>query len=281
LGSAVHSRNGTCACDNAAVQIQGKTVLLTGATGGIGEAIAHELSAAGAKLIVSGRRADVLERIAADTGATIAVADLADRDQLEALVAAHSEVDILVANAALPASGELSDFSLDEIDRALDVNLRAPVIMSRLLADQMVSRGSGQIVLIASLAGKVATAGSSLYSATKFGLRGFGAGLRADLVGTGVGVSVVFPGFVRDAGMFHDSKVELPGYVGTTSPQDVADAVRSAVENDLGEIDVAPLSVRVATKASELAPSLMGAVVRRLGSAEFAAEIADRQADKR
>jgi short-subunit dehydrogenase len=281
LGSAVHSRNGTCACDNAAVQIQGKTVLLTGATGGIGEAIAHELSAAGAKLIVSGRRADVLERIAADTGATIAVADLADRDQLQALIAAHSEVDILIANAALPASGELSDFSLDEIDRALDVNLRAPVIMSRLLADQMVSRGSGQIVLIASLAGKVATAGSSLYSATKFGLRGFGAGLRADLVGTGVGVSVVFPGFVRDAGMFHDSKVELPGYVGTTSPQDVADAVRSAVENDLGEIDVAPLSVRVATKASELAPSLMGAVVRRLGSAEFAAEIADRQADKR
>lgn len=263
------------------MQIQGKTVLLTGATGGIGEAIAHELSAAGAKLIVSGRRADVLERIAADTGATIAVADLADRDQLEALVAAHSEVDILVANAALPASGELSDFSLDEIDRALDVNLRAPVIMSRLLADQMVSRGSGQIVLIASLAGKVATAGSSLYSATKFGLRGFGAGLRADLVGTGVGVSVVFPGFVRDAGMFHDSKVELPGYVGTSSPQDVADAVRSAVENDLGEIDVAPLSVRVATKASELAPSLMGAVVRRLGSAEFTAEIADRQADKR
>ena len=263
------------------MQIQGKTVLLTGATGGIGEAIAQELSAAGAKLIVSGRRADVLERIAAETGATIAVADLADRDQLEALVAAHSEADILVANAALPASGELSDFSLDEIDRALDVNLRAPVIMSRLLADQMVSRGSGQIVLIASLAGKVATAGSSLYSATKFGLRGFGAGLRADLVGTGVGVSVVFPGFVRDAGMFHDSNVELPGYVGTSSPQDVADAVRSAVEDDRGEIDVAPLSVRAATKASELAPSLMGAVVRRLGSAEFTAEIADRQADKR
>ena len=279
--STVHSRNGTYACDNAAVQIQGKTVLLTGATGGIGEAIAHELSRAGAKLIVSGRRADVLERIAADTGATIAVADLADREELEALVAAHSNVDILVANAALPASGELPDFSLDEIDRALDVNLRAPVIMSRLLVDQMVSRGSGQIVLIASLAGKVATAGSSLYSATKFGLRGFGAGLRADLVGSGVGVSVIFPGFVRDAGMFHESDVELPGYVGTSSPQDVAEAVRSAVENDRGEIDVAPLSVRAATKASELAPGLMGAVVRRLGSAEFTAEMADNQADKR
>lgn len=263
------------------MQIQGKSVLLTGATGGIGEAIANELSGAGAKLIVSGRRADVLERVAAQSAATVAVADLADRAQLAKLLAAHRGVDILVANAALPASGDLADFSIEEIDRAIDVNLRAPVMMARELIEPMRQRGSGQIVLISSLAGKVATAGSSLYSTTKFALRGFGAGLRADLVGSGVGVSVIFPGFVRDAGMFHESDVELPAYVGTSSPQEVALAVRSAIENDRGEIDVAPLSVRAATKASELAPTLMGAVVRRLGSAEFTAEIAERQADKR
>lgn len=263
------------------MQIQGKSVLLTGATGGIGEAIANELSGAGAQLIISGRRADVLERVAAQSAATVAVADLADRAQLAKLLAAHRGVDILVANAALPASGDLADFSIEEIDRAIDVNLRAPVMMARELIEPMRQRGSGQIVLISSLAGKVATAGSSLYSTTKFALRGFGAGLRADLVGSGVGVSVIFPGFVRDAGMFHESDVELPAYVGTSSPQEVALAVRSAIENDRGEIDVAPLSVRAATKASELAPTLMGAVVRRLGSAEFTAEIAERQADKR
>ena len=263
------------------MQIEGKTVLLTGATGGIGEAIARELSRAGAKLIVSGRRADVLERIAAETGATVAVTDLVDRRQLDDLLAKHPDVDVLVANAALPASGELDDFTLDQIDRALDVNLRAPMIMARVLGERMKQRGSGQIVLISSLAGKVATAGSSLYSATKFGLRGFGSGLRADLVGTGVGVSVIFPGFVRDAGMFHDSEVELPGYVGTSSPQDVAAAVSLAIRDDRGEIDVAPLAVRAATKASELAPALMGAVVRRLGSSEFTADIAVGQADKR
>lgn len=263
------------------MQIQGKSVLLTGATGGIGEAIANELSGAGAQLIISGRRADVLERVAAQSAATVAVADLADRAQLAKLLAAHRDVDILVANAALPASGDLADFSIEEIDRAIDVNLRAPVMMARELIEPMRQRGSGQIVLISSLAGKVATAGSSLYSTTKFALRGFGAGLRADLVGSGVGVSVIFPGFVRDAGMFHESDVELPAYVGTSSPQEVALAVRSAIENDRGEIDVAPLSVRAATKASELAPTLMGAVVRRLGSAEFTAEIAERQADKR
>jgi len=263
------------------VQIQGKTVLLTGATGGIGEAIAKELSGAGAKLIVTGRRGDVLERIAAETEATVALADLADRDQLDALLAKHADIDVLVANAALPASGELGDFTIDQIDRALDVNLRAPMIMARVLSEGMKARGRGQIVLISSLAGKVATAGSSLYSATKFGLRGFGSGLRADLVGTGVGVSVIFPGFVRDAGMFHDSEVELPGYVGTSTPQDVAAAVSSAIANDRGEIDVAPLAVRAATKASEVAPALMGAVVRRLGSSDFTADIAQGQADKR
>ena len=263
------------------MQIQGKRVLLTGATGGIGEAIAKELTAAGAELTISGRRADVLERIAAQTGANISIADLADRTQLQTLIEEHAEIDILIANAALPASGELSDFSLDEIDRALDVNLRAPVIMARQLIEPMQARGSGQIVLISSLAGKVATAGSSLYSTTKFALRGFGAGLRADLIGTGVGVSVIFPGFVRDAGMFHESDVELPGYVGTSSPEEVAQAVRSAIENNRGEIDVAPLGVRAATKASELAPALMGAVVRRLGSAEFSSEVAEGQADKR
>ena len=263
------------------MQLQGKKVLLTGATGGIGEAIARELSSCGADLTISGRRADVLERIAEQTGATVAVADLADRSELLRLLADHSGIDILIANAALPASGPLDDFSVEQIDRALDVNLRAPVMMAHELLGPMKARGSGQIVLISSLAGKVATAGSSLYSTTKFALRGFGAGLRADLVGTGVGVSVIFPGFVRDAGMFHESEVELPGYVGTSSPEDVAMAVRSAIENDRGEIDVAPLTVRAATKASELAPGLMGAVVRRLGSADFTSEIAERQADKR
>jgi len=263
------------------MKIEGRTVLLTGATGGIGEAIARELSSAGAKLIVTGRRADVLERIAVDTDATVAVADLADRTQLDALLAAHPTVDVLVANAALPASGEIDDFTPEQIDRALDVNLRAPILMARHLSEGMIARGDGQIVLISSLAGKVAAAGRSLYSATKFGLRGFGAGLRADLVGTGVGVSVIFPGFVRDAGMFHDSKVELPSYVGASTPQDVATAVRVAIAHNRGEIDVAPFGVRAATKASELAPALMSSVVRRLGGSEFSAEVADGQSDKR
>ncbi len=99
--------------------------------------------------------------------------------------------------------------------------------------------------------------------------------------GREVGVSVIFPGFIRDAGMFHESEVELPRFVGTSSPTDVARAVRSAIESNRAEVDVAPLPVRAATKLSELAPSAMAKLIRRLGSDDFTAEVADRQSEKR
>ena len=88
----------------------------------------------------------------------------------------------------------------------LEVNLRAPIALARALAPAMIARGSGHIVFISSLAGKAAAPASSIYSATKFGLRGFALGLREDLRPHGVGVSVVLPGFIRDAGMFADAR---------------------------------------------------------------------------
>jgi short-subunit dehydrogenase len=261
--------------------VAGRSVLLTGATGGIGIAIARRLHEAGARLTLTGRRADVLEPLAAELGAHVHAADLGDRAAVAALCEACAAVDILVANAALPASGRLFDFSVDEIDAALDVNLRAPVVLSRLLGEGMVERGSGHIVLVSSLAGKITSPRGSLYSATKFGLRGFGQALRADLHGTGVGVSVVFPGFVRDAGMFHDSGVRLPSYVGTSSPEDVADGVLRAIEGDRGEVDVAPLGMRAGARLGSLAPGLSQALQRRIGGGTVADRLAEGQSDKR
>ena len=203
------------------MRLDGSTVLLTGASGGIGQAIARALDERGAKLLISGRRGEQLERIAADLGGrpTALAADLTLAADATALAERAGAVDVLVANAALPASGPIVDFTPEEIDRALDVNLRAPVQLTRALLPGMVERGNGHVVLVSSLAGKVASVGSSLYSATKFGLRGFAAGLREDLHGTGVGVTVVFPGFVSGAGMFADSGVRLPRGVGTRTPR--------------------------------------------------------------
>jgi len=263
------------------MDLSGRSVLLTGATGGIGQAVARRLHASGARLTLTGRRTEVLEPLAAELGATVIAADLADREAVTALAERCSEVDVLVANAGLPASGSLFGFAVDDIDRALDVNLRAPVVLARLLGEQMLSRGSGHIVLMSSLAGKATSGGASLYSATKFGLRGFGQALRTDLRGSGVGVSVVFPGFVRDAGMFHDSGATLPSFVGTSTPDQVAAAVADAIVRDRAEVDVAPLTMRAGVKVAELAPTTVAALAHRIGGARVADELSDGQQAKR
>ena len=263
------------------MELQGTTALITGATGGIGQAIARALTAAGARVTLSGRRVDVLEPLAQELGAQTIAADLAERADVARLAQAALATDVLVANAALPASGPLQAFSVEEIDRALEVNLRAPIVLTRELSAAMQERGRGHVVLISSIAGKTTTSGSSLYSATKFGLRGFGQALRGDLHGSGVGVSVVFPGFIRDAGMFHDSGVQLPSYVGTRTPEQVADAVVDAIRRDRGEVDVAPASVRAGAMFAQIAPALSARLTRRLGSDAIARDFASGQASKR
>jgi short-subunit dehydrogenase len=257
--------------------------LVTGATGGIGESIARELAARNARLIVSGRRPDELGRLARELDATAMVSDLAVRADVERLCAeaVASEVDILVANAAVPASGRLVDLTQEEIDRMMDVNLRAPIALARALAPAMTARGRGHLVFVSSLQGKATAPASSIYSATKFGLRGFALALREDLRSGGVGVSVVAPGFIRDAGMFAKTGHKLPPGVGTKSPQDVADGVVKAIEHNRAELDVAPVGLRVGASFASVAPGPAAWASRRLGSHRIAADIAERQRDGR
>ena len=255
--------------------------LVTGGARRIGQAIARALARRGVDLVLTARRTELIEALAGETRGRAISCDLADRAALEPLIEEAGPVDVLVANAALPASGRIGSFSVEEIDRALDVNLRAPMILARLMWEGMAERGGGHIVFVSSLNGKAGTAGSSVYSATKFGLRGFAQGLREDLRPLGVGVSTVFPGFIRDAGMFHESGAKLPGYIGTKTPEDVANAVISAIERDRSEIDVAPLPLRIGTKLSGLAPEAVAVVQRKLGANELASQFESSQRDKR
>ena len=155
------------------------------------------------------------------------------------------------------------------------------MVLGRLLGEAMAARGAGHLVFMSSLSGKAASVGTSVYSATKFGLRGFALGLREDLAPAGVGVSCVFPGFVRDAGMFADTGASLPPYVGTSTPEQVVDGVLRAIEGDRAEVDVAPLPLRAGTMAAMLGPGLAGRVQRRLGGAAVSAAITETQRDKR
>lgn len=263
------------------MNVSGKRVLLTGATGGLGHAIARELAGAGAHVILSGRRADVLDALATEISGSIAPADLTDRTAVHALAAGHTDVDVLVSNAGLSASGLIDTWTEEQIDRALDVNLRAAIILTRTLVPHMVARGEGHVVFMSSLAGKAPTAGSSLYNATKFGLRGFAGAMRAELHGTGVGISAIFPGFIRDAGMFAVTGVKLPPGVGTKSPQHVAKATRRAIERNKAEIDVAPVGLKLGAVLGGFVPDIAAAVSRRSGGDAIAKAHEDAHMSKR
>ena len=261
----------------AAMEISRATVLLTGASGGLGHAIARHLAARGAELVLTGRQTELLQPLADELSARVIAADLSDRSAVAGLIDEVGDVDILVANAALPASGALLDYSQEQIDRALDVNLRAPIMLAHALAPAMVQRHSGHLVFISSLSGKTGQAGSSLYSATKFGLRGFAQGLRGDLAPAGVGVSTVFPGFIRDAGLFHNSGAELPRGVGTSTPDQVAAAVVRGITKNRGELTVAPVTMRLGATLGSVAPETALRVARLSGGDRVSSEIAGGQ----
>jgi short-subunit dehydrogenase len=264
------------------MRLPGKTALLTGATGGLGRAIATALAERGASLMLSSRKGDELERLAQALpggGHRTIVSDLAVEGEALRLVGAAGQVDVLVANAGLPASGRLEGFSQEEIERALRVNLESPVRMARELVPPMIERGEGHLVFLSSISGKAATARASLYAATKFGLRGFALCLRDDLRSSGVGVSVISPGAIREAGMFADSGAGMP-MVGTGTPEQVGAAVARAIEHNRAEITVAPLRQRLLSRIAINAPELSSRVAGDL-AAKVADDIAAGQTDKR
>lgn len=261
-------------------ELRGSTALVTGATGGLGRAISRALQREGATVVVTGRQAEPLKQLAAEVGGRAVVADLSRRDDLRRLLDEAGTIDVAVMNAALPGSGELQDWDQEEIDRALEVNLANPIAMTRALLTGFLGRGSGHFVYISSLSGKVASRGAPIYSATKYGLRGFAHALRSDLHGTGVGCTVINPGFVRDAGMFADAGAKLPLGIGTVSPDRVAAAVVRAVRGNRAEVDVAPVTLRMGALIGSLSPGLSAQMQARFGS-DVSRQMAEGQRQKR
>ena len=187
------------------MKISGSRILLTGASGGLGDAIARDLSRRGADLVLTARRGELLDALAAETRGRVVVADLAVRADVETLIEESRGVDVLVLNAGVGADVGIRSETAEHVDTTIDVNLRAPIVMSVAFAQHKLSVGEpGQIVMVGSLSGLVATPDTRMYNATKFGLRGFAHSLRQDLDGSGIGLTLVSPGFIRDAGMFAD-----------------------------------------------------------------------------
>jgi short-subunit dehydrogenase len=266
------------------MELAGSKALLTGATGGLGRAIARALAARGATLILSGRKAEALAALAAELpgeGHSVLPSDLSEPGAAEKLAAEAGDVDILVANAGLPGTGRLPEFDSARLEGTLRVNLEAPMHLARALETGMIERGKGHMVFISSLSGKSATPLSSVYNATKFGLRGFALGLRADLDPLGIGVSIVSPGTIREAGMYADSGADpIPG-LGTGSPKQVADAVVKAIERNKVEISVAPVQQRLLAHFALASPGISVKVASGDAGQKAAANVAKGQLDKR
>jgi uncharacterized protein len=240
--------------------------VVTGASSGIGAATARRLAAEGFEVVCAARRVERIEALAAEIGGRAIAADLSAPDGPERLVAAVGDVDVLVHSAGLSQSGEITALAPAEIDELLDVNLRAPIMLARLLAEPMAARGTGHLAFVSSLQGKTAGPYSALYTATKFGLRGFSLALRLDMADHGVGVSCISPGFVRDAGMFADSGASLPPGVRTVTPDAVAAAIVVAIERNRAEVDAAPLPLRAGARVAGLTPVLAASVNKRFGA---------------
>lgn len=257
-----------------AVNVAGATALVTGASGGLGRAIADALHDRGAQVIVTGRRIDALQEIAAACGgARVEVCDLGDADAVLQLASRCEEVDLVVANAALPAVGELNAFTPAEVERALSVNLLAPMLLTQRLLPAMAARGRGHFVYVSSIGGKIPARQLSVYSATKYGLQGFAGSLRQDLAGTGVSASVIFPGSVVDAGMLTDAGIGPPPGIRGVNAAQVAAAVIDAVHRNRGEIDVAPLLLRAVTKVVAVFPAVLDKTARRQDTRDYADQL--------
>jgi uncharacterized protein len=177
------------------MQLQGKRVLITGASRGIGEVLAHRFAGAGAKVALVARSQDALRALAAELGGTAHPADLSDPTDVATLIQRVEDeagpIDVLVNNAGLDAVGWFAEIPPDELRRVTEVNYLAPAVLCRQVIPRMLERGGGHIVNVSSGADCMVIPGLVTYSASKAALTHFTAGLRADLRGLPIGTTLV------------------------------------------------------------------------------------------
>lgn len=248
--------------------LRGKVVVLTGASRGIGVAMARRLANEGARLVLTARNAEELGRVGAEVGAArLVVADVsvaADRARLVAEACEVGPIAVLVNNAGLEVPLAVADLTEDDVERQIAINLVAPLQLTRAVLPAMIAAGSGVIANISSMSGKSPTPYNAVYTATKFGLNGFTASLRIELEGTGVHAGVVCPSFVAEAGMWADTGVKAPAMMREVPLEWVVDGLMRVIRGS-GEVLVTPTPVRPLLAIGQLFTGLDGPMLRALG----------------
>ncbi len=241
-------------------------VVITGASSGIGETTARAFVAAGHRVVLAARRSELLEPLAKEldpTGTRVLVVpcDVRQPSQLEALIQTakgkFGAVQVLINNAGVGTDENAWwDAPVDTIDRVLETNLTAPMYLSRLVLPEMLAAKHGHIINIGSVAGQIAV--SSLYSASKFALRGFSLSLRRELSGTGVHVSLVSPGYIRTP---MTQEAQGRGFP-MAKPELVAEAMLGLLERPRAEV-IVPWWYGMLIGLERLLPALGDTIVKQ------------------
>jgi short-subunit dehydrogenase len=255
------------------VRLEGRRLLLTGASRGIGAALADAFAVRGAELALVARPSAQLDEVARRTGGQAFPCDLADLAALPGLVDRVGPVDVLVNNAGVSGVGWFVDRTLEEIDAVVTLNLLAPMHLCRLLLPGMLERGRGQVVNLSSMASVIAPPGLATYGASKAGLSHFTAGLRADLrddpitftTVTLASVSTDMDDQARDYGPLR-AMAEGSGGRDITPMGAFVAAVVDAVERDRPEVRVPRMMAPLAALTN--APRKVGRLVFRRAPAK-------------
>ncbi len=261
--------------------LSGKVAVVTGASQGLGVYIARALAREGASVALAARSVPLLEDVAAKIQGKTAVVgvDLTKSEQRDNLPkrvrAVWGQIDILVNNAGLEEVVRFERQDPEAIRHIIELNVIAPMLLTREILPEMLTRRSGHIVNMASLAGRAGMPFGSVYSGSKGALAEWSLSLHGELQGTGVGVSVIAPGFVTESGMFARKGREPPRSLGASKPEDVVSAVVRAIKNDLPEVVVNPKPARLLMALRALSPRAAIGVARRTGLIRFLESLAD------
>ena len=249
------------------MKVDGATMLITGASSGIGAALARAASSRGARVALVARRRDRLEEVLADcqqhvAGSTMRVADLGDVDLAERVALETwdelGHLDVLVNNAAMPKRRHATRLSPEEVERVMRVNFFSPARMTLALLPRMLERGSGTIVNVSSLGGRLGIPREAAYCASKFALCGWSEALHTDLAGTGVSIRLINPGAI-DTEIWEQPDNERPMYDGPKeTAESVAEGILAAIEGESFEHYLPDMKAIVEMKTSGIDDFLAG-----------------------
>lgn len=246
-----------------------RVALVTGASSGIGAATAAALARRGYRVVVQGRDEAALAEVAAKVAGIPVSADLSraaevERLAAEALEVGRGQLDVLVNNAGFGWMGPFDEAPAETVGRLLAVNLAAPIALTRALVPGMRDRGSGRVVFVGSIAGRLGVSGEAVYAATKAGLDRFAESLRAELRESGVEVGVVVPGVVATPFFERRGTPYTRERPRPVPPAKVADAVLRCVERGTAEVYV-PRWLRVPVAVQAVAPGAYRWLEARFG----------------